>query len=380
MGQIHEHSYLNPVSFGHGAVARLGALLSRRGLRHVLVCTDPGLARTDVLAQVLAGAAGQAEISIFDQTPGNPTEAAVEAAAAQYRRDGCDGLVAVGGGSPIDLAKAVSIAVSHSGPLAAYAAGAREGLRIGSTPPVIAVPTTAGTGSESSAGSVIILRDGSKAVFAAKPLIPVAAICDPDLTLGLPPFLTAVTGMDAVTHCIEAYLSPVINPPADAIALDGVARAIARGWLFKAVQDGSDREARWHMMMAAQEGVMAFVKPLGAAHAMSHACSLLPDLHLHHGLLNAITLPVVLRFNEPVCGDRLARLREAMGLADGADAASAIEDLNRALGLPARLSDLGVTGAMIPALVDHAIADFCHRTAARVPTAAQYASLFAELL
>ncbi len=187
-------------------------------------------------------------------------------------------------------------------------------------------------------------------------------ICDPELTIGLSPRLTAATGMDAVTHCIEAILSPAVNPPAEAIGLDGLERAIGAGNLVRAVVDGGDREARWHMMMAATEGAMAFIKGLGAVHAMSHSAGRLGGLSLHHGTLNAVILPHVLRFNQDAAAAKYGRIRRAMGLGADADLAVAIEDLNRQVGLPASLGVLGVTPAHIPELVEHALGDIAGAT------------------
>jgi len=194
-------------------------------------------------------------------------------------------------------------------------------------PPLVAVPTTAGTGSEVGRGAVIIMADGRKLGVVSAHLIPSVALCDPELTLGLPPGLTAGTGLDAIAHCIETFLAPAANPPAEAIALDGLRRASR--YLERAVADGSDREARWNMMSAAMEGAMAFQKGLGAVHALSHPLGSLEDLKLHHGTLNAIFLPGVLRFNRPVVGDKWERLADAMGLPSGGDVADAVAGLNR---------------------------------------------------
>lgn len=223
-------------------------------------------------------------------------------------------------------------------------------------------------------------HDGKKSVLASSRLVPAAALCDPELTLGLPANITAATGMDAVTHCIEGLLSAVVHPPADAVALDGIARAIGQGWLERAVTDGANLEARWHMMMAAQEGAMAFVKPLGAAHAMSHACSRLPGLNLNHGLLNAICLPEVLRFNAGIAPDKEARIRHAMGLSQEADIAAAISALNARIGIPAGLASLGVTAAHKEELVDYSLRDLCHGGNLRPVTASDYTVMFERLL
>ena len=204
---------------------------------------------------------------VFADTPSNPTEAAVRSALSEYSANDCDGLIAIGGGSPIDLAKGVALLATHNEPLETFAA------ILGGIPkitarvaPVIAIPTTAGTGSEVGRAALITLDDGRKLGFISPHLIPRLAICDPDLTVGMPAWLTAATGMDAVTHCLETYLSPRYNPPAEAIALDGLARAVAH--IERAVADGSDLEARSEMLMAALQGGLTFQKGLGAVPAL----------------------------------------------------------------------------------------------------------------
>jgi alcohol dehydrogenase class IV len=240
------------------------------------------------------------------------------------------------------------------------------------------MPTTSGTGSEVSVGAVTLLKDGRKLTVASPQLIPKVAICDPELTLGLPPLMTAATGMDAITHCIEAFLTPAINPPAEGVALDG----LYRGWrhIETAVADGANRDARWQMMMASTEGAMAFIKGLGAVHSMSHAIGRREDLRAHHGTLNALILPTVLRFNAAACADKYVRLRQAMGLDAGADIAAAVAARNAAIGLPECLAALGVARVMIPDLVPYALGDVAHFGTVVNPTAEQYAQLYEQAL
>lgn len=372
-------SYLTNITFEHGAVATLAAELEALGIRRPLIVTDRGVIAAGLLDTVRGAIPNDKAPTIFDGTPANPTEAAARQALAAYRDGGCDGVVAVGGGSPMDLAKAVMLMVEHPGPLGTYAM-IRGGVPkiTGRMPPLIAIPTTAGTGSEVGRGAVIVLEDGVKTALVSQHLIPKRAICDPDLTLGLPPGLTAATGMDALSHCIETFLSPKVNPPAEAIALDGASRAIRH--LERAVADGGDRKARWEMMMASMEGAMAFQKGLGAVHSMSHPLGALPEPRLHHGTLNAVIMPTVLRFNAGHVGDKYDTLRRVMGLQPGADLAQAIEALNQRLELPRNLREMGVTEAMIPTAAEQAEHDHCTPTNPRPADRAAFEGLFAEAM
>jgi len=351
--------------------------LRRQGIRRPLFVTDRGVRAAGLLDTVIATLAGGSP-PVFDDTPGNPTEDAVLRAFELYTRESCDGVVGLGGGSSMDLGKAVALLAGSGGPLAQYdpvAGGARKIARVA---PLIAVPTTSGTGSEVSVGFVIVMQDGRKLTFASPKMIPLVAICDPELTLGLPATLTAATGMDAVTHCIEAVLTPVVNPPAEGVGYDG----LWRGWrhLPAAVQDGNNRDARWHMMMASTEGAMAFVKGLGAVHSMSHAIGRRRDLQLHHGTLNAVILPSILRFNHGTAPEKYERLRETMGLRAGADLADAVLARNAEIGLPSGLRAMGVSEALIPDLVPHAVADLSTRTNPRPVSAEDYARLFVDAM
>jgi 4-hydroxybutyrate dehydrogenase len=315
-------------------------------------------------------------LTIFDGTPENPTQMAVEEAVEKYIEADCDGVVALGGGSSMDLAKAVALAVTHEGDLLEYTAGLGGTAKIGTVAPLVAIPTTSGTGSEVSSGAVIIMKNGEKLILISRNLVPMTAICDPSLTLGLPPHLTAATGMDAITHCVEALLSPDVNPPAEAVACDGIERGIRDGHLLRAVKDGGDEDARWHMMMAAAEGAMAFSKGLGAVHSMSHACGADQTLRLHHGTLNAVILPTILDFNRGRVGDKYTRLNAALGLDSSADPAEFIRDLNAELGLPANLSDMGVRTESIADLASHAAKDVCTISNPRPCSAEEYETLF----
>ncbi|PZU94136.1 MAG: 4-hydroxybutyrate dehydrogenase [Chelatococcus sp.] len=367
-------TYLTTVKFGFGEIAGLGADLEGLGVRKPMIVADKGVVAAGIVATVQATAPALAAAPVFSDTPTNPTEEAVEAALALYREHGCDGLVAIGGGSPIDLAKGVALLATHEGPLATYAA------ILGGIPkvtakvaPVVAVPTTSGTGSEVGRAALITLKDGRKLGFISPHLIPRLAVCDPELTMGMPAWLTAATGMDAVTHCIETYLSPRENPPADAIALDGLKRAV--GFIGRAVKDGSDREARKEMMMAALQGGLTFQKGLGAVHALSHPLGGLKEVSLHHGTLNAVLLPAVLRFNEPEAKAKYAAIRSALGLAPETDLAAWIADLVAGLGMPGSLSAMGLPRGVIPAIAEAATKDHSSASNPRAASAADYAAM-----
>jgi len=373
-------TFMTHTVFDHGASRQLEQILAMHGIKRPLLCTDRGLVELGMVRDLAAQLSNDVALSIFDGTPENPTQAAVAQAVARYHEDGCDGVVALGGGSSMDLAKAVALAVTHDGDLLEYTAGLGGVQKIGPVAPLIAIPTTSGTGSEVSNGAVIIMNNGEKLILASRHLVPRTAICDPELTLGLPPRLTAATGMDAMTHCIEALLSPQVNPPAEAVACDGIERGIRDGHLLRAVRDGQDRDARWHMMMAATEGAMAFSKGLGAVHSMSHACGADQTLRLHHGTLNAVILPTILDYNRDHVGDKYGRLCRALGIAHDADPAGFIRGLNAELGLPANLAAMGVRPEMIAGLAEHAARDVCTFTNPRPCSAADYVTLFETAL
>jgi alcohol dehydrogenase class IV len=337
------------------------------------VVSDAGVRAAGVL-QTALDALGGLPHAVFDATPSNPTEAAVRAATALYRASGCDGLVAVGGGSSIDLAKGVAIAATHDGPLKTYATIEGGSNKISErVAPLIAVPTTAGTGSEVARGAIVIVDDGRKLGFHSWHLMPKTALLDPELTLGLPPVLTAATGMDAIAHCMETFMASAFNPPADGIALDG----LERGWshIERATRDGSDREARLNLMSASMQGAMAFQKGLGCVHSLSHSLGGV-DPRLHHGTLNAMFLPAVVRFNAQAPSvqkdRRLERMAHAMGLKSGGDVAEAIRDMSARLGLPSGLAAMGVQRDWFDKIIDGAVADHCHKTNPREASREDY--------
>ncbi|GDX57168.1 iron-containing alcohol dehydrogenase [Comamonadaceae bacterium] len=372
-------NYITQIQFDFGALSLLRQECERVGISRPLVVTDAGVKAAGLLQRALDVLPGW-PVAVFDQTPSNPTEAAVRAAAVVYRAQGCDGLIALGGGSAIDCAKGVAIAATHEGPLTHYATIEGGSARISErVAPIIAVPTTSGTGSEVARGAILIVDDGRKLGFHAWHLVPKAAICDPELTLGLPPQLTAATGMDAIAHCMETFMAPAFNPPADGIALDG----LARGWahIERATRDGSDREARLNMMSASLQGAMAFQKGLGCVHSLSHSLGGV-DPRLHHGTLNAMFLPAVVTFNANSPSiqkeHRLQRMAQAMGLAAATDIPQAIQEMNARLRLPTGLAAMGVQADSFARVITGALADHCHKTNPRLARADDYQAMLAD--
>ena len=369
-------TYLTTTHFDFGAVQKIPTELRRAGISKPFIATDNGVCAAGLVEIAIEAIGSDVPISIFDESRGNQTESAVLKAFEQYKGDSCDGILAIGGGSSMDLGKAVALLAGSGGPLAQFDPLAGGAKRVQSVAPLIAMPTTAGTGSEVSVGFVIIMDDGRKLTFASPLFVPKAAICDPELTLGLPQMMTAATGMDAITHCIEAFLTPTVNPPADGVALDG----LWRGWrnLPQAVKDGNNRDARWQMMMCSTEGAMSFIKGLGAVHAMSHAAGRIERLNLHHGTLNAVFLPAVLRFNASECDEKFERLRQVIGLAQGADLAEAVAAMNADIGLPSGLQAMGLEEEDIPDLIAYAKKDLSALTNPRNATDEDYEAMIRE--
>ena len=369
-------NYVTEIRFGAGSAAELAQVCQALGFKKPLFITDKGVVAAGLIERILA-VNDLPHFHVFDGTPSNPTEAAAREGVASFHEAGCDGIIAVGGGSSIDLAKAVAVSARHPGPLRQFALIEGGLARItAATVPVVAIPTTAGPGSEVGRGAIIILDDGRKVGIISPYVIPKVALCDPTLTVGLPPGLTAATGMDAVAHCIETFLAPSFNPPAEGIALDGLRRAWKN--IETAFHEPSDIEARTNMMSASLQGALAFQKGLGCVHSLSHSLGGI-DPRLHHGTLNAVLLPAVVRFNRAaetvVRDEKIDRLAQAMGLPAHASVEDAIQDMSLRLRLPAGLGAMGVTADLTPRIVTGALADHSHKTNPREASADDYARL-----
>ena len=369
-------NYVTEIRFGAGSAAELAQVCQALGFKKPLFITDKGVVAAGLIERILA-VNDLPHFHVFDGTPSNPTEAAAREGVASFHEAGCDGIIAVGGGSSIDLAKAVAVSARHPGPLRQFALIEGGLARItAATVPVVAIPTTAGTGSEVGRGAIIILDDGRKVGIISPYVIPKVALCDPTLTVGLPPGLTAATGMDAVAHCIETFLAPSFNPPAEGIALDGLRRAWKN--IETAFHEPSDIEARTNMMSASLQGALAFQKGLGCVHSLSHSLGGI-DPRLHHGTLNAVLLPAVVRFNRAaetvVRDEKIDRLAQAMGLPAHVSVEDAIQDMSLRLQLPAGLGAMGVTADLTQRIVTGALADHSHKTNPREASADDYARL-----
>jgi 4-hydroxybutyrate dehydrogenase len=368
-------TYVTRIHFADGVVDEaLPAELDALGVGRPLIVTDRDVAEAGLLERVRDALPAAAAPVLFADSPRRPLEAAAVRLAELYRDHGCDGLIALGGATVIGLAKVAALLVSHGGPVCAFAAGSGPlGPIRDLLPPIIAIPTTAGSGAEAICTAAVVLDDGRTLGLCSPHLIPKVAICDPTLTLGLPPALTAGTGMDALTHCIETFIARAYNPPADGIALDGIGR-VGRH-LERAVQCGRDLTARREMMAAALNGALALQKGLGGVHAISHALGALEGHELDHGTLNAVLLPYMIEFNAPAVGDRYAAIRRALGLGRRADLADQLVRLARRLGLPGSLGALGLDLAALERAAPEAERDPASRTNPRRARGEDYLEL-----
>lgn len=337
-------NYPTAIRFGAGRIAELPEACRSVGIERPLIVTDRGLARLPMIAHAVRTCrdAGLG-CEVFSDVQANPVEANVTNGVAAFRSGSHDGVVAFGGGSALDAGKAIALMVGQTRPLWDFED--REDwctrVNVAAMAKTIAVPTTAGTGSEVGRASVITdVRDRSKKIIFHPKMQPVLVIADPELTLGLPPHVTAAVGMDALSHNLEAYCSPSYHPMAEGIALEGM--RLIEEWLPVAVKDGANLEARSHMMAASTMGATAFQKGLGAMHSLSHPCS--AHLDTHHGLTNAVVMPYVLAWNRPALEEKMVRLAAFLGLREHSFAGVLdwVLELRRTIGAPHTLAELGV--------------------------------------
>jgi alcohol dehydrogenase class IV len=353
-------NYPTKVWHGPGQITGIAKACQMAGIARPLLVTDSGLAESGIVIRVmqLLELGGFAGVALFSGVKGNPTGGNVDAGLAAFRAGSCDGVIAVGGGSALDIGKCIAFMAGQSRPIWDFEDVGDAWTRASQTgiAPIIAVPTTAGTGSEVGRAAVVTNEASHEKKIIFHPMmLPRLAICDPELTVGLPPKLTAWTGMDALAHCIEAYCAPGFHPMADGIAVEGV-RLIA-DHLPTAVRDGHDLEARSRMLAAASMGAAAFQKGLGAVHSISHPVGAIYDTH--HGLTNGVVLPYVLTFNRPAIEERMAYLAVALGL-PGGDFDALIEWLlafRASLYVPHSLGELGVQEARVGELAEKAMRD-----------------------
>jgi alcohol dehydrogenase class IV len=377
---ITRFAFPTTIHFGPGARKLLGPHLAERGLKRPLVVTDKGIAALPLAAELMAdlAAAGLAP-ALFGGVFGNPTASQAMAGAAAYRAHGADAVVGIGGGAALDVAKIVGVIATRGGEALEYAYDHPNVRAIGNDVPwFVALPTTSGTGSEVGRSSVISEDDThiKRIVFSANILAKVV-FADPELTLGLPPSVTAATGMDALTHNVESYLSPAYHPLCDGIALEGT-RMAARA-LATAVKEPGNLQARADMMMSSMMGAIAFQKDLGAVHSCAHALGTVCDLH--HGLANALMIDTVLDWNVAAAPAKFEELAHVVGASGGAAGFLAwLRELKRTIGIAPSLSAVGVKREHVPRLVEIAVADLCHQTNAQPVTARDFERLFAAAM
>lgn len=372
---VHLFSYPTRIVFGVGALEFIGRE-APVGCRKAFLVTDPGMVNLDVF-RTLQARLEQAGLAyeVFSGVSPNPTSDEVGTGARVFNETGCDWIVGMGGGSAIDGARGIALMARHPGSILDYDDSKGGADRItADVPPLYAIPTTAGTGSEVGRSTVVVDPVTNRKVIVFSPyLISTVAIVDPDLMVGLPARLTAATGMDALAHCIEAYSAKGYHPLGDSIALGGV--KLIAGALARAVKDGHDLDARKDMAMAATMGAIAFQKGLGACHALAHPLSTVAGVH--HGLANGIMLWRVMEFNRAALGSRLDDIAAAMGVPD---AVAFVRDLAVEIGIPASLTAVGVTEGMMPELVRQAWDDVCHLANPRPVSAADLEGLYREAL
>ncbi len=375
-------SYPTAIRFGAGRIAELAEACGSLGIGKALLVTDPGLAGLPMIqAAVEANAAAGLPTDVFSDIRPNPVGSDIERGVEAVRSGGHDGVIAFGGGSAMDAGKTIAFMAGQSRSMFDFEDRADHWTRADADAilPIVAAPTTSGTGSEvGRAAAIIDEGERVKKILFHPGMLPGIAIEDPELTVGLPPSVTAWTGMDALAHCLEAYSAPGCHPMADGIALEGM--RLVKDWLPAAVADGRDLEARGHMQIAATMGAAAFQKGLGAIHALSHPIGAL--FGAHHGRTNAVVTPYVMAFNRDAVAGRYAALARYLGLAGGGfDAVMAwILDLRETIGIEHTLAGIGVDASRTDAVVAQAVDDPTAATNPRPLDADNLALLFANAL
>ncbi len=385
--KIVRFTFPTEISYGPGAVGQLAENLKEIGIHKPMVVTDPGLIKTNVFSKVQSMLKNSgATHAVFGEVHPNPLDEDIGKALETYRAEGCDGLIGLGGGSAMDAAKAVGVLAVNNGSVNDYdcTTGGNQKIK-GPLPPLIAIPTTSGTGSEVGRCSVITSVEQRRKFMVCHPLMmPSLALLDPELTLELPAFLTAATGMDALTHCIESLTAPVFHPMCDAIAAKGI--ELVALYLARAVKTPTDLEARAYMQLASMMGAVSFQKDLGAVHSLSHALSAV--CHVQHGLANAICLIPVMKYNKEVAARHYSRVAGCFGIntfglsdLEAADRViEAVADLLKIIGIPTTLSAVGVKESHLRELTQKAFLDPCHRTNLRPCTEKDLLTLYKRAL
>lgn len=377
MNIIHQFSFPTSISFGFGARKKLSEILRLNGKKRPLLVTDKGILGLPFYKELLLDL-NEFTVGTYADFAGNPVESHVTAGARAYRSHDADSLIVLGGGAAIDVAKCVGILVSHSSPLFDFEDEVPGSKVIGPIPFFIALPTTAGTGSE--VGRCAVISDDhskAKKLFCSPHLLPKHVLADPDFTFGLPPFITAATGMDAFTHAVEAFLAKAYHPICDGIALEAIS-LITSGALQTAVSEPNNRKARSDMLLASLMAAVAFQKGLGLTHSLAHPLSSVCDLH--HGLANSLMISHAMRFNFSAVPDKFERLARACSLGSGSEFIAWIDKLRAGIGLPLSLSAAGVKESQIPILTQLAMKDFCLSSNPRMPTEDEIKKLYLEAL
>ncbi|MBC5763686.1 iron-containing alcohol dehydrogenase [Ramlibacter albus] len=371
---LNSFSFPTAIRFGAGARREVAAHLLQNGLKRPLLVTDRALAALPVLDEFKSHL-GALDVAVYSGVAGNPVASQVMQGAAMYKAHGADCVIGFGGGAALDVAKVVGLAATHEGGILDYAWDHPKVRAIDKPLPYfVALPTTAGTGSEVGRSSVISEDESHlKRVIFSSLLLAKIVFADPELTLALPPNVTAATGMDALTHNIESYLSPAYHPLCDGIALEG-ARIASRS-IVRAVAEPGHLQARSDMMMASMMGAIAFQKDLGAVHACAHALGAVCDLH--HGLANALMIDTVMAWNLEAVPEKFDDLAHVCKVPGGGKAFPAwLKSLKERIGIRGTLASHGVTPQQIPKLVDIAVADICHKTNPRMCTRGDFERLF----